>query len=537
MKRWWQSARVGLVLTVAGAGLVTLAPALCVSSAASAQAAPVTRPRTPAEDLQLFSQVFNQIRVNHPDSLDTHRLFMAAIQAMVQSTDPHSYVIPAVRLSPGKEAEMRAGKLHPVPVEFFVTGGAPVVSRVAAGTQASRQDILPGDELMEIDGKPVRVESATELEILLAGPKGSTVTVTLERRRSDGSMATITRAIKRERFEDESAVPAALMLDATTGYVRITTFVGQRVAEDLRAAIEKLEKAGMQRLVMDLRDNGGGSVAEAATVAGEFLPAGTVVYTSEGRKAAAVDTGKVKRSFWKNERNYPIVVMIDDGTASASELVAGALQDHDRAVIVGQPSFGKSLMMQGFPLSDGSVIVLVVGQVRTPCGRAVQRQYRDLTSREYYRAARAERDTIGRPTCKSKSGRTLYGGGGIYPDVRTPRKADPPRWMARVNELDLPLKWANTYVADAGAALGTLDAFSKAHTLPSDALTSFRTAAKQAGAEIPDGPEADATLHTVLLGVVAYVKWGNVGVYQVEARTDQAIVDAMTYFGKFSGKP
>lgn len=537
MTRWRHRACAGLALASAGVGLATLAPAMLASSAVSAQAAPVTRPRTPAEDLQLFSQVFNQIRVNHPDSLDTHRLFMAAIQAMVQSTDPHSYVIPAVRLSPGKEAEMRAGKLHPVPVEFFVSGGAPVVSRVAAGTQASRQDILPGDELMEIEGKPVRVESATELEILLAGPKGSTVTLTLERRRSDGSMATISRVIKRERFEDETAVPAALMLDGTTGYVRITTFVGQRVAEDLRAAIEKLEKSGMQRLVLDLRDNGGGSVAEAATVAGEFLPAGTVVYTSEGRKAAAVDTGKVKRSFWKNERNYPIVVMIDDGTASASELVAGALQDHDRAVIVGQPSFGKSLMMQGFPLSDGSVIVLVVGQVRTPCGRAVQRQYRDLTSREYYRAARAERDTIGRPTCKSKSGRTLYGGGGIYPDVRTPRKADPPRWMARVNELDLPLKWANTYVAGAGAALGTLDAFSKAHALPADAITSFRATAKQAGAEIPEGADADTALREMLLGIVAYVKWGNAGVYQVEARTDPAIVDAMSQFGKFSGKP
>ena len=513
-----------------------------VSTRAQAQAAPVpaaaaTRPRTTAEDLQLFSQVFNQIRVNHPDSVDAHRLFMAAIQAMVLATDPHSYVIPAIRLVPGKEAELRAGKLQPVPVEFYFSGGAAVVASVAAGTQASRQDILPGDELVEIDGAPLRAESSAELEIQLSGPRGTTVVLTLERRRADGTYATLRRAVKRERFSDETAVPAALMLDPTTGYIRITTFVGEKVAIDLRAAVERLDKAGMQRLVLDLRDNGGGSVAEAAAVAGEFLPVGTVVYTSEGRKAAAVDTGKVRRSFLRNEWRYPLVVMIDAGTASASELVAGALQDHDRAVIVGQPSFGKSLMMQGFPLSDGSVIVLVIGQVRTPCGRAVQRQYRTLSSREYYRAARAERDTIGRPTCKSTGGRTLYGGGGIYPDVRTPRAADAPRWVTRVNEAELPIVWAGGYVTAQAEALGTLDAFAKAHLLPDTALESFRKFAGERGVDIPFSADDDATLRRLLVLTVAGVKWGNAGLYQVEARLDPEIRVATEQFGKFSGRP
>jgi carboxyl-terminal processing protease len=531
-----RTAFIGALLTVV---LMASTPTsrLEAQQPAAETAKPVTRPRTAAEDLQLFSQVFNQIRVNHPDSLDTHRLFMSAIQAMVQATDPHSYVIPAVRLSPGKEAELRAGKLHPVPVDFFMTGGAAVVARVAAGTLASRQDILPGDELMAIDGKPMRAESPIELEIELAGPRGSTVQLTFERRRADGSSVTLARTVKRERFADETAVPASLLLDATTGYIRITTFAADKVAEDLRAAVERLEKAGMQQLVLDLRDNGGGSVAEAASVAGEFLPAGTIVYTSEGRRAAAVDTGRVKRSFFRGDRKYPIVVMTDAGTASASELVAGALQDHDRAVIVGQPSFGKSLMMQGFPLSDGSVIVLVIGQVRTPCGRAVQRQYRDLTSREYYRAARAERDTIGRPTCRSTSGRTLFGGGGIYPDVRTPRTPEPPAWVARAQELDLPLKWANEYVTANAVSLTSAEALAKAAALPAGALAAFRGFARENGVTVPDGPEADGHLQHVLITQVAYVKWGNAGLYQVEARIDPAVKDAMGHFGKFSGRP
>lgn len=431
---------------------------------------------------------------------------------------------------------MRAGKLHPVPVDFTFSGGAAIVGRVAAGTQAARQDILPGDELLAVDGKPMRAESAMELDLELAGPRGSTVTLTLERRRPDGSYVELDRVVKRERYDEETAVPAALMLDDSTGYIRITTFAAADVAKDLRAAIELLDKAGMRRLVIDLRDNGGGSVAEAAAVAGEFLPVGTVVYTSEGRRAAAVDTGRVKRSFFRSERRYPIVVMIDAGSASASELVAGALQDHDRAVIVGQPSFGKSLMMQGFPLSDGSALVLVIGQVRTPCGRAVQRQYRSLTSREYYRAARAERDTLGRPTCKSVSGRTLYGGGGIYPDVRTPRPADSPFWLLRAAELDLPLKWANQYVG-AGSGLTTLDAFAKAPTLPPAAIAAYRGLARENGVVIPDGSDADAMLQHDLTLAVAYVKWGNAGQYQVEARIDPAVRHAAQQFGRFSGRP
>lgn len=500
---------------------------------AAQQTAPaVTRPRTAAEDLQLFSQVFNQIRVNHPDSIDTHRLFMAAIQAMVQATDPHSYVIQAVRLEAGKEEEFRRGRLHPVPVSFEFVGGSAVVAFVAAGTEASRQDIIVGDELTMIDGKPMLAESALELEIMLAGPRRSTVKLTFERRRSDGSYATFERTVKRERVSGETAVPAVLMLDDTTGYVRITTFDDEKVAADLRNAVQRLERSGMRRLLLDLRRNGGGLVAEAATIAGEFLPRDAIVYTSTGRRASAVDTGRVKRSFFSSERRYPLVVMIDEGTASASELVAGALQDHDRALIVGQPSFGKSLIMQGFPLSDGSMLMLVIGHGHTPCGRVLQREYRGISVRNYRRLGSAERDTVGLPSCKTAGGRVVFGGGGIYPDVRTPRPPRMPDWQRRANELDLPMQWVGGFLSENGAELGELETFVRAPKLSPKAAETFRTLAAERGVTIPRSEADDATLDRQLLQVVAYAKWGNAGLYQVEARIDPEIEVALKQFAE-----
>ncbi len=496
--------------------------------------APVIRPRTAAEDLQLFSQVFNQIRVNHPDSLDSHRLFMAAIQAMVQATDPHSYVIPAARLTPGKEDELRAGRLHPVPIEFSFIGGSAVVSAVYAGTDARRRDILPGDELMLIDGQPMRAESALELEIALAGPRNSTVALTFERRQPDGTYARLDRTVKRERFDEESAVPAALMLDDSTGYIRITTFMGERIASQVRNAVNSLENRGMRRLMLDLRQNGGGSVDEAAAIASEFLPSGSVVYTSESRRAKP-DTGRVRRIV-RQQVTLPMIVLQDDGSASASELVAGALQDHDRALIVGQPSFGKSLMMRGHPLSDGSILVLVIGHLKTPCGRVIQRQYRGLTARNYYRLAAAERDTVGRPSCTTVGGRRVFGGGGIYPDVRLPLQPPSPLWARRADELDLKLSWAGGYVSQQGAALRNAEEFAQKASLADGAADAFRAFALERGVTIPRSEADDAYLTRMLLSAVAFAKWGNPGLYHVEARLDPDVNRALQYFGEMRAR-
>ena len=518
------------LLLLVGAAVVALTPTVRAQDTAR-----VMRKRTMYEDLQLFSQVLNQLRVNHPDSLDSHELIMAAIRGMVSAADPHSWVYAYYRLTPEKEKAYRERKMHPVPVNFGMVEGAPVVISVAPGTEAARADILPGDELIAVDGKPVPWESAGELEIALAGAKNSTVRLTLERRRVDGSRVVLERSVKRERAGEESAVVASFLLDPQTGYVRLTSFESDKVADDLHDALSRLEHEGMKRLILDLRDNGGGLVDEAAKVAGEFLPKGAIVYTQQGRKEEVSDTGRVGRSFWSREKRYPIVVMVNDGTASAAELVAGALQDHDRGLIVGRPSFGKSLLMQGFPLTDGSMVMLVVGHVRTPCGRVIQRRYQGITRREYYRLAGAERDTVGRPSCKTTSGRVVYGGGGIYPDIVFPEPDPAPLWLARVHEERLDLKWIAGHLTAAGGAYPSLEAVAASPKAAAGAVADFRRFAVEQGVAIPDGPDADARLERAIVRWVALAKWGDAGFYRLVAVQSADVKRAAEAFAKAEG--
>lgn len=484
------------------------------------------------EDLQLFSQVLNQLRVNHPDSLDTHAMIMAAIRGMLHAADPHSYVMPAIRLSPTLEALRESGKLTPLPVAFANVDGALVVVSVAPGTKAARQDIVVGDELVAVDGAPVTAESSEALDLLLAGAPNSSITLTLERQRADGSRAQLERRVVRQHVDEATAVPVAIMLDSATGYVRVTTFANAKVAEDVHDALSRLESKRMTRLILDLRDNGGGLVDQAARAAGEFLPAGSVVYTASGRKEEVSDTGRVKRSFWRSERRYPIVVLVNEGTASASELVVAALQDHDRGLIVGRPTFGKALLMRGFPLTDGSLIMLVIGHVKTPCGRIVQRQYRNQTTRNYYRVAGVARDTAGRPSCKTDAGRVVYGGGGVYPDVVAPTPRALPEWVRALNESEVWLAWIGTYLAGDGARLTSLEDFAGSDQLTVNAVENFRKIANDRKIEIPSDAGTEAQLHRMLRLVIAGAKWGEGGELTLRARWDSEVQLGMDSFAR-----
>jgi carboxyl-terminal processing protease len=482
------------------------------------------RERTVAEDLQMFSQVLNQIRVNHPDDLAMSSLFRAAIEGLVRAADPHSYVIRYDRLTPEKEREVRDGRAVRIPVAFRMVGGAHVVVGVHPGSEAVGLDILPGDVLVAIDGEPVLATSTVELELTLAGPRNSSVRLEVERRRADGSLVRLERTVRRERLSPPSAVVAAMLLADGTGYVRVTTFDNDRVAADLQRELRDLERQGMSRLVLDLRDNGGGLLAAAGDVAGLFLPRGALVYTTEGRKAEVTDTVRVGRALRGDGRQYPVAVLVNEGTASASEVVAGALQDHDRAIVVGQTTFGKALIMQGFPLTDGSVMVLVIGTVRTPCGRSIQREYRSISTRDYFHATSADRDRAGRPACTTPAGRTVYGGGGVFPDVVLEPDPTPP-WLARVHEQDLLLRWLPGLLDEHAPALSAAIR-SPAPALPDPVVPAFRAFAAEQGLQLPTDGDADTRLANAILHRAALALDGPDGYYRMVARMDPDVLAA-----------
>lgn len=521
--------------TIATALLAALGAAAALPRGAAAQAAPAASPvraRTAYEDLQMFSQVLNLVRVNHADSVAQHAMVMAAVRGMLAAADPHSYVSAAVRLDPAVERQWREGKLLPVPVQWSFRGSTPVVVGVLPGTAAARADVLPGDELRTIDGKPVEAAGPLELEFLLAGPRHSVAKLGLARTRVDGSRVAVEREVRRERGGEQSAVPTAFLLAGAdrTGYVRVTTFDHPKVADDLQDALDRLEKEGMTRLVLDLRDNPGGLVREASQVAGAFLPRGAVVYTQRGRKPDLTDTARVGRAFWSRERRLPVVVLVNEGSASAAELVAGALQDHDRALVVGRPTFGKSLLMQGFPLLDGSLLYLVVGTIATPCGRAVQRAYREVDRTRYYEDAGTVVDTSGRPSCRTTGGRTVYGGGGIYPDVVLDAPGRAPAWYARLAESGALLAWAGAHAQANAAAYPSLEALAAKPALAPGALDELRRLAAARGVPVPTGADVDALLTRAALRYVADARWGDAGWYRLAAVQDGAVARAVEAF-------
>lgn len=484
----------------------------------------ILRPRSLSEDLQLFSQVLNHIRLNHPDSVDLHTLVLAAIQGMVEAADPHSWVIPSVRLDPEKEEALRQGRHIFLPVRFEFLGEAPLVVSVGPGTDAARKDIFPGDVLLAVNGMPVTAGSSEELAIALSGPENEELELALERWRLDGSRSLLTRSVRRDRVGNGAAVFGAALLDGRVGYVRVLTFDHPEVADQLEAELGRLKEQGMLGLVLDLRDNPGGSLEQASNVAGVFLPRGEIVYTSEGRKKEVVDTVRVTRSFLRQEERYPVVVLVNAGTASAAELVAAALQDHDRGLVVGRPTYGKALIINPFLMSDGSVLMLVVGRVRTPCGRVIQRPYRDIPISRYRALAGQVPDTTLLPWCESDAGRILYGGGGVHPDRLLPPPPPPPVWLTRVAERNLLTRWAGSFVAERGSGLTAVRALLTEGAFGGELVGTFRAWATEEGVDL-DAVEDDRLL-AYLLPEVARVRWGLAEAIEMSAALDPEVAEA-----------
>jgi carboxyl-terminal processing protease len=380
--------------------------------------------RAAYEELQTFSGVLNHIRSNYPDSVGYSELVAAAIRGVLRSLDPHSYYMS--REETERRNALERGELFSVGMALEEVDGIATVLGIAPKSPAEKGGILPGDRILALNDTAVEGIEIELLQLRLAGDKGSKIRLRLERGpRLEPDTFSVT--LKRGAFQLH-AVSIVRMVDTSFGYLRLEQFLSN-AQQEVHEGLKRLRQRHARGVVFDLRSNPGGDVSAAVEIASEFLPANTVVFRTRGRKRGADTTYLTKRD--GDFRDIPLVVLVDDRSASAAEALTGSLQDHDRALVVGRRSFGKALMQAFFLLPSGDNIWLTVGHVLTPNGRFIQRRYRGLAYEQYLSFAGrsgAEEDTSA--VFKTDAGRPVRGGGGIEPDIIVPVTAPLPVWWS-----------------------------------------------------------------------------------------------------------
>lgn len=363
-------------------------------------------------------EVLGLVERHYVDNMDADSLSERLLSVMLSDLDPHSTYLSATETE--QNDEIMRGSFEGVGLILHRDGDTTYVGQVMTDGPSAGKGILPGDMIVSVDGERVSGVGMPVDTVVsrLRGPRGTTVSIEVMRRGED----TLAFNIRRGRVPRHTLTYSTMLTD-TIGYLRLTSFTSTSYSEFCEA-VRDLKSRGMRHLVFDLRDNGGGSLAAAVSIAGEMLKAGSlVVYTQGAHRHRSNTYAQGGGLFTKGG----VTVLVNENSASASEVVAGALQDHDRAVVVGRRTFGKGLVQEEYKLSDGSSVLLTIARYYTPSGRCIQRSYAGGTE-EYYRdyfdqlALEAYADSMTVAILDSTpyttdGGRTVYGGGGIAPDV------------------------------------------------------------------------------------------------------------------------
>ncbi|MCC5922086.1 MAG: S41 family peptidase, partial [Cyclobacteriaceae bacterium] len=370
-----------------------------------------------------FREILGYIERDYVDEVDTNELIENAITKMLEKLDPHSVYINSKDLEIAK-AELEGG-FDGIGVEFTIMKDSILVVAPLSGGPSEREGILPGDKIVEVDGENVASIKITNRKVfeLLRGPKGSKVELGIFRQGADDI---INFTITRDKIPQYS-VDVSYMVDDEIGYLKISRF-SATTYDEFKQAMKSLKEAGMKKLVLDLQGNPGGYMDKAVHIADEFLADNRMIVYTEGKQERF---NSEFRAFRKGDfEDKSIIVLIDEGSASASEIVSGAIQDNDRGLVVGRRSFGKGLVQMPISLNDGSELRLTISRYYTPSGRSIQKPYSedddyasDLLKRfekgEFFSADSIDfADSLQYKTTK---GRIVYGGGGIMPDYFVPR--------------------------------------------------------------------------------------------------------------------
>lgn len=388
--------------------------------------------------LQKLIQAYTSMIMLYVEDVDMRPLVDKAIRSMLAELDPHSSYLNAEEMK--ASLEMTRGEFGGIGVAYNIFRDTIAVTNIIPNGPSQKAGIKLGDRIVEVDGRSVVGVDRSEVQKLLRGERGSEVCVGVVRSgEQDIKQISITRDMI-----PVTSIDAAYKVDQNIGYVRVNRFASSTMREFCEA-MAKL--SGVKTLILDLRNNGGGLMAQAIEMADYFLPKGFLITSTEGRALPTTEYHAERDQEFKGR----LIVMINENSASGSELLAGALQDWDRAIVIGRGSFGKGLVQREIPMADGSAIRITVARYHTPSGRVIQRPY-ELGHKEDYDKAHIDRfrvtadsvgrqdvdslmrDSVERPIFKTmRLGREIYGGGGIAPDVMV--EMDTTRLSGYVSEI------------------------------------------------------------------------------------------------------
>ena len=361
------------------------------------------------DNLRQFSEVYDLVEQNYAEPVNADKaIYNGAIPGMLHVLDPHSNFFDPKSYSALREEQR--GKYYGVGMTIAPRNNKVIVLAPFVGTPAYKAGIRPGDVIIAVDGKPTDNLTAGDVAEMLKGAKGTTVHISILREAAEKPLEFTVVRDEIPRY----SVDLKFEIRQGIGYMHLSAF-NETTEREVEDALEQF--GDMKGLILDLRGNPGGLLNEGVGVADKFLKKGQVIVSHHGRSSVE----KVYRATHGNGgKEYPLVVLVNRGTASAAEIVSGAIQDHDRGLVAGETTFGKGLVQTVYPLSENTGLALTTAKYYTPSGRLIQRDYTGVSLYDYYYNREQEEHNANKEVRLTDSGRTVYGGGGITPDVKIP---------------------------------------------------------------------------------------------------------------------
>ena len=357
--------------------------------------------------LKEITNVLRTVEENYADPVDPDKaIYNGAIPGMLRSLDPHSNFFDPKSFANLREEQR--GRYYGVGMTVTPRDGKTIVLAPFVGSPAYKAGLRPGDVIIKVDNTPTDNLNTTEVADLLKGPKGTTVRILVTR---EGSAEPLQFSIVRDEIP-RSSIEHAFFVAPGVGYIRVSSF-NETTSQELREKLRELNPSALKGLVLDLRNNPGGLLAEGVNVSDMFLERGQLIVSHRGR--ASREKRYVATRGNRGNR-YPLVVLINRYSASAAEIVTGAIQDHDRGLVIGESSFGKGLVQTVYPLGENTGLALTTAKYYTPSGRLIQRDYSSVSLYDYY----YHKENVAPSPSEMRStdsGRPVYGGGGITPDI------------------------------------------------------------------------------------------------------------------------